>query len=141
MCRPGELQNGEYLHWRRLFSLLRFGFVFVSLPGVIGASICICHALPCLILSCFVLCSLAVPATIVLFGMCSAPTYFSSVCLTRHGLAWLGPFLLGSARFGSAALLSFGLELWGVRILRLWYFRDARVNCAASNFASSELRC
>jgi hypothetical protein len=33
MCRPGELQNEEYLHWIRLFSLLRLGFVFFSLPG------------------------------------------------------------------------------------------------------------
>jgi hypothetical protein len=37
MCRPGELQNGEYLHWIRLFSLLRFGFVFVNLPRLGGA--------------------------------------------------------------------------------------------------------
>jgi hypothetical protein len=54
-------------------------------------------------------------------------------------LAWLGTFWLGSARFGSVALLSLGLEPRGfrIRILRLWHFRDARANCAASNFASS----
>ena len=57
----------------RLGLLSQFGSVFVILPGSFELSFCICHALPCLILYYFVLCSLAVPATIVLLCLCSAP--------------------------------------------------------------------